>query len=96
MHVVGSRLLSDHTYLVTVVVYPSDPLQVKSGVPPYSVLGPLLFLNYINNLSAATHLYKTLLFADDSKHLHTISQHQRSTQLQRDLDSLVSDGSREA
>ena len=36
------------------------------GVPHTSILGPLLFVLYINGLPCATHLAKTMLFVDDT------------------------------
>ena len=46
----------------------SDFTTVKCGVPQGSILGPLLFLLYINDLPNATNM-KTTLFADDSNFL---------------------------
>ena len=67
----------------------SDWADVTSGVPQGSVLGPLLFLIYINdiskNLSPNT---KIRLFADDSLLYRTISSPSDSAQLQKDLDTL--------
>ena len=67
----------------------SDPNPVLSGVPQGTVLGPLLFLIYINdiadNLSPGSSLR---LFADDSLLYREIKSSEDSATLQKDLDSL--------
>ena len=81
--------LTNHIQRVSVNNYLSTPLPVISGVPLGSILGPLLFLIYINDLPPAVTSSKVLLFADDAKCYKTIHNLSDIHLLQLDLDSLT-------
>ena len=58
--------LSNRKQFVNVLNENSDELSVEYGVPQGSVLGPLLFIIYINDLCNITDKGKFVLFADDT------------------------------
>ena len=65
-------------------------LQVLSGVPQGTVLGPLMFPLYVNDICAKVSPQTTIkLFADDSLLYRTIDTVTDETQLQQNLDSMV-------
>ena len=66
----------------------SSLFDVTSGVPQGSILGPLLFLLSINDLSRIPIYSMVLLFADDSKCRRDIRSIEDCQLLQADLDSL--------
>ena len=65
----------------------SRPASVLSGIPQGSVLGPLLFVLFINDLPDAVTSW-CYLFADDTKVARPVACKEDALLLQRDLDEL--------
>jgi len=63
--------LSDRKQFVTISGHESDHKNIKHGVPQGSVLGPILFILYINDLSNAIIYSRTFNFADDTAILYS-------------------------
>ena len=51
----------------------SDYLPLSTGVPQGSILGPLLFIIYINDINMATSTFKATIYADDTALSATLS-----------------------
>ena len=79
--------LSGRTQRVIVEGQSSSTAPVTSGVPQGTVLGPLLFLSYINDLPSKVNA-TARLFADDCLLYRRIKSKDDASSLQQDLDSL--------
>ena len=79
------RLLSSYLYdrwqLVKIGDSYSSPRQCKLGVPQGSVLGPVLFLIYVNEIPNISTEFFACLFADDTSLLFSGNNHDTLTNL---------------
>ena len=79
--------LSNRQQRVMVGDAQSDIASVTSGIPQGCVLGPILFITYINDLP--NHVLSSVrLFADDTKLFSRSDDKEKSNSLQEDLDRL--------
>ena len=88
----GSILISIKSWLTSsqsVIIHGecSKSVDVSSGVPEGTVLGPLMFLLFIDDIQDDLEC-NLRLFADDTLLFHKITHHDDTLALQRDLDKL--------
>ena len=81
--------LSNRVQTVVVNGFQSNPADVKSGVPQGTVLGPILFLIYINDLHQCINHSLISHFADDTRILKAIKISSDVDLLQQDLKETV-------
>ena len=67
----------------------STPEKVQSGVPQGTVLGPILFILYINDLTAVLKSSAIKIFADDSKLIKSIENEEDRKMLLEDLFAVI-------
>lgn len=86
--VVALVQLSSRHQLVSLNNQSSSTLPVISGVPQGSILGPLLFLIFVNDIPSYISSSSVLMYADDTKCFKSINSATDSACLQVDLESL--------
>ena len=82
------NFLFDRKQRVIIENSPSNYIHVASGVPQGTILGPLLFLIFINDMADEIFWSKIKLYADDSKVYSEINNANDVNNLQADINRL--------
>ena len=62
---------------------------IESGVPQGTVLGPILFILFVNDMHLCVKNSTVRLFADDTRLLKQIGSENDAIKLQEDLNSIM-------
>ena len=89
IHTWIKSFLTMRTQTVVVDGHKSNPTKVMSGVPQGTVLGPALFILYMNNMTDFVNNTILKMFADDSKLTASIKNINDREKLLEDLKALV-------
>ena len=79
--------LTNRKQRVQVNAHYSDWTEVLSGIPQGSILGPLLFIIYINDLIDVCQNSTLFLYADDAKIYRLVTENNDCLELQNDLNN---------
>ena len=83
------NFLSERYQQVIVQGISSESGKVISGVPQGTVLGPILFILYINDITEVIRNASVMIFADDSKLIKDIENEDDRTKLIEDLKAVI-------
>ena len=85
-----NNYLSERYQYVSVGNATSTHCKINTGIPQGSILGPLLFIIYINDIHNATDAFKFILYADDTTLISNISKF-KSTNVLNSISQNIND-----